>query len=310
MSLIASLPPPTATTPLATSIIPLANTNTQGTEKVILIQEQLQKNRIIIDLDTAGNVVAAVTSSTHERKSKTTIVHKQGKMYLKHNAFAYVQGVDCVCMLVVCNNLLLFLRRHCPCFLPLLLFLTHTRSLLTSMLRTPHPQSHSFPPPLFPCCHHSSPKKPTHSWQPFQPHRDDIPLLVILKAMGCESDQEAVMLAGAEPWLAPRLAPSIMEVKMYRAKEQRADEEPVGVHTQQEALKYLGTGDLGEGVVRIWADGCGVYCTVVAKYSTHAFVSTPTHCLMMTSSYSSTALVFALLTHTYTHTYTHTCTHS
>lgn len=65
----------------------------QGTEKVILIQEQLQKNRIIIDTDTAGNVVAAVTSSTHERKSKTTIVHKQGRMYLKHNAFVYVVHV-------------------------------------------------------------------------------------------------------------------------------------------------------------------------------------------------------------------------
>lgn len=66
------------------------NTLPQGTEKVILIQEQLQKNRIIIDTDTAGNIVAAVTSSTHERKSKTTIMHKQGRMYLKHNAFVYV----------------------------------------------------------------------------------------------------------------------------------------------------------------------------------------------------------------------------
>ena len=32
-------------------------------------------------------VMASVTSSTHERKSKTNIAHKNGKIYLKHNAF-------------------------------------------------------------------------------------------------------------------------------------------------------------------------------------------------------------------------------
>ena len=62
----------------------------QGTEKVILIQEQLSKNRIIIDTDQHGEVVASVTSSTHERKSKTNIAAKNGKIYLKHNAFGYV----------------------------------------------------------------------------------------------------------------------------------------------------------------------------------------------------------------------------
>jgi DNA-directed RNA polymerase III subunit RPC2 len=60
----------------------------QGTEKVILIQEQLSKNRIIIDTDQHGEVVASVTSSTHERKSKTNIAAKNGRIYLKHNAFA------------------------------------------------------------------------------------------------------------------------------------------------------------------------------------------------------------------------------
>jgi DNA-directed RNA polymerase III subunit RPC2 len=43
----------------------------KGQEKVILIQEQLSKNRIIVDRDSKGNIRAAVTSSTHERKSKT-----------------------------------------------------------------------------------------------------------------------------------------------------------------------------------------------------------------------------------------------
>lgn len=112
----------------------------KGTEKVILIQEQLSKNRIIIDTgtpalaarrlhhgvawhwgafshskwqspaqlahpwppgyrlteallcrlagaDSHGAVVASVTSSTHERKSKTNIVSKHNRLMLKHNAF-------------------------------------------------------------------------------------------------------------------------------------------------------------------------------------------------------------------------------
>eukprot|EP00877_Chromochloris_zofingiensis_P003786 jgi/Chrzof1/13408/Cz07g31260.t1 len=59
----------------------------RGTEKVILIQEQLSKNRIIIDIDSHGEIMASVTSSTHERKSKTNIVFKAGKLYMKHNAF-------------------------------------------------------------------------------------------------------------------------------------------------------------------------------------------------------------------------------
>ena len=56
--------------------------------QVILIQEQLSKNRIIIDQDSHGEVVASVTSSTHERKSKTNIVLRNGRFMLKHNAFA------------------------------------------------------------------------------------------------------------------------------------------------------------------------------------------------------------------------------
>lgn len=59
----------------------------KGAEKVILIQEQLSKNRIIVDQDTQGQIMASVTSSTHERKSKTTVVMKQGKFFLRHNAF-------------------------------------------------------------------------------------------------------------------------------------------------------------------------------------------------------------------------------
>ena len=50
----------------------------EGHEKVILIQEQLSKNRIIIDVDAKGEG-RELTSSTHERKSKTSIAAKQWK---------------------------------------------------------------------------------------------------------------------------------------------------------------------------------------------------------------------------------------
>lgn len=59
----------------------------KGTEKVILIQEQLSKNRVIIELDPKQNVCASITSSTHERKSRTNIFIKHGKVYMKHNSF-------------------------------------------------------------------------------------------------------------------------------------------------------------------------------------------------------------------------------
>jgi DNA-directed RNA polymerase III subunit RPC2 len=58
---------------------------TRGTEKVILIQEQLSKNRIIVDIDKKENIEATVTSSTAETKSITKVFHKNGKLYLKHN---------------------------------------------------------------------------------------------------------------------------------------------------------------------------------------------------------------------------------
>lgn len=57
-----------------------------GTEKVILVQEQLSKNRIIVEKDSKGCLVASVTSSTHERKSKTYVVYKAEKVYLRHNS--------------------------------------------------------------------------------------------------------------------------------------------------------------------------------------------------------------------------------
>eukprot|EP01098_Paradermamoeba_levis_P010664 TRINITY_DN4487_c0_g3_i2.p1 TRINITY_DN4487_c0_g3~~TRINITY_DN4487_c0_g3_i2.p1 ORF type:complete len:1132 (+),score=308.58 TRINITY_DN4487_c0_g3_i2:455-3397(+) len=60
----------------------------KGAERVILIQEQLSRNRIIIEPDASGVASASVTSSTHERKSRTNIVVKHGKFYLKHNSLS------------------------------------------------------------------------------------------------------------------------------------------------------------------------------------------------------------------------------
>ncbi|KAH7098892.1 DNA-directed RNA polymerase [Auriculariales sp. MPI-PUGE-AT-0066] len=62
----------------------------KGTEKVILVQEQLSKNRIIVERDPVKGVVqASVTSSTHGGlKSKTYVVTKKGSIYLRHNSFS------------------------------------------------------------------------------------------------------------------------------------------------------------------------------------------------------------------------------
>ena len=61
----------------------------KGVEKVILIQEQLSKNRVIVEKDgKTGCVSASITSSTRERKSKAYIFIKNGRLFLKHNTLA------------------------------------------------------------------------------------------------------------------------------------------------------------------------------------------------------------------------------
>ena len=58
---------------------------TRGQEKVILIQEQLSKNRMIVEIDKSGQVTCQVTSSTHGTKTRTNVIVKHGRFYLKHN---------------------------------------------------------------------------------------------------------------------------------------------------------------------------------------------------------------------------------
>ncbi|KAH8320546.1 hypothetical protein KR067_005238 [Drosophila pandora] len=57
----------------------------RGQEKVILIQEQLSWNKMLTE-DFNGVVQCQVTSSTHEKKSRTLVISKHGKYYLKHNS--------------------------------------------------------------------------------------------------------------------------------------------------------------------------------------------------------------------------------
>ena len=57
---------------------------------------------------------------------------------------------------------------------------------------------------------------------------DDVPIGIVFKAMGVESDQEIVQLVGSEPGLPSRYAPSL--------------EDPVkeNIYTQKQALKHIG----------------------------------------------------------------------
>lgn len=58
----------------------------RGQEKVILVQEQMSKNRILVE-SFKGITQASVTSHTHNVKTKTYVTVKKGNLYLKHNSF-------------------------------------------------------------------------------------------------------------------------------------------------------------------------------------------------------------------------------
>ncbi|KAL8506631.1 hypothetical protein ACS0TY_017502 [Phlomoides rotata] len=116
----------------------------KGAEKVILIQEQPSKNRIIIDTDQKGCVQASVTSSSEKIKSKTVIKMEKGKINLYLNQFT-----------------------------------------------------------------------------------SKVPIMVVLRAMGMESDQEVVQMIGRDPRYSELLLPSIEDC----VKD--------GIHTRLQALEFL-----------------------------------------------------------------------
>ncbi|KAM0750249.1 beta and beta-prime subunits of DNA dependent RNA-polymerase [Meredithblackwellia eburnea MCA 4105] len=128
----------------------------KGTEKVILVQEQLSKNRIIVETDPKkGLVQASVTSSTHERKSKTYVLTKHNKIYLKHNSI-----------------------------------------------------------------------------------HEDIPVAVVLRALGVVSAREIVQLVcGNDDDFRANFAVNIEELDELRTK----SGDPIPVNTQQQALDYIGS---------------------------------------------------------------------
>ncbi|RJE22763.1 DNA-directed RNA polymerase [Aspergillus sclerotialis] len=119
-----------------------------GTEKVILVQEQLSKNRIIVETDPKNQIVqASVTSSSNERKSKSYVILKKDKLFVKHNVLS-----------------------------------------------------------------------------------EDIPIVILLKAMGIHTDKEMLRLvAGVD--------------KLYQEDFAINFEEPIklGVYTQQQALEWIGS---------------------------------------------------------------------
>jgi DNA-directed RNA polymerase III subunit RPC2 len=116
----------------------------KGVEKVILIQEQLSKNRVILEEDGKG-ITASITSSTHERKSKAYILIKNNKVFLKNNTLG-----------------------------------------------------------------------------------EDIPIVVVFRAIGVETDVEMVQLIGSEPDLINAIALSMEEPNRLQ------------IQTQTQALRYIG----------------------------------------------------------------------
>ncbi|KAI2611499.1 beta and beta-prime subunits of DNA dependent RNA-polymerase [Hypoxylon fragiforme] len=75
-----------------------------GTEKVILVQEQLSKNRVIVEADEKNSIImASVTSSTHERKSKTYVTLKKDRITLQHNIL--VEAIPIVIVLKALGGL-------------------------------------------------------------------------------------------------------------------------------------------------------------------------------------------------------------
>ncbi|KAI6216523.1 DNA-directed RNA polymerase [Aphelenchoides fujianensis] len=60
----------------------------RGAEKVVLMMEQGCKNRIMVNRNAKKELVCEVLSATTERKSKTNVISKKKRIYLKHNQLA------------------------------------------------------------------------------------------------------------------------------------------------------------------------------------------------------------------------------
>lgn len=59
----------------------------KGVEKVCLVQEQQSKNRVIIEADDHGSILAHVQSKTHYSISKCSVLFKKGRIVMAHRSF-------------------------------------------------------------------------------------------------------------------------------------------------------------------------------------------------------------------------------
>ena len=59
-----------------------------GVEKVLLIQEQHSRNRLICDIDAKGVPACSVTSSTHEKKTRTAVHLVKSNFVVRSNVFS------------------------------------------------------------------------------------------------------------------------------------------------------------------------------------------------------------------------------
>ena len=59
----------------------------KGTEKVVLVQEQIFMNRISIEQDQQGFVMAVVNSFSTNRRTKNVVILKSKKLYFRHKIF-------------------------------------------------------------------------------------------------------------------------------------------------------------------------------------------------------------------------------
>ena len=69
--------------------------------------------------------------------------------------------------------------------------------------------------------------------------REDVNIVIVMKAMGAESDQEIIQLVGEDETLAMLLVPTIQDCKQK------------GIFTQGQALDYLGK-PLMQGLVKTY----------------------------------------------------------
>jgi hypothetical protein len=122
-------------------------------------------------------VTGSVTSSTHERKSKTNIVVKHGRFLLRHNTFTDDVGP----------------RLPCHSF---------PQVAVASQEGGPH-RGASLP---LSCCVGLSLPGPDGCPRG---GAAQVSIVAVLKAMGVTSDQEIVQMVGSDPKVADLLAPSI-----------------------------------------------------------------------------------------------------